>query len=91
MEDNKTPKLGTEPMYPCNLRKIGDNEYRIASEKDMREGIYLSSTMGMSQRLYIATQIVKECVANYGTHFDIVSVTKWSYEITDELLRQENL
>ena len=39
-----------DPIQPVTLRQVGENDFRIASEKDIQQGLYLSQKMGMSKR-----------------------------------------
>jgi len=47
--------------------------------------------IGMSKRLYIATQLMSGRIAADRIILDIVYTVKAIYKITDELLKQENL
>jgi hypothetical protein len=82
MEDNKTP---------FNLEEYKAELLANKPKPEDEQAFPNNFNLGMSKRLYIAAQLLKECVAKYENHFDIVSVTKWSYEVADDLLRQENL
>lgn len=52
------------PIYPSILRQIADNEFRIATEKDQREGIYLSSNLGITKREHFANTAMQGLLAS---------------------------
>lgn len=45
---------GNDPINTVTMRQIGDDEYRLATEKDIREGIWLSARGGLTKREYFA-------------------------------------
>lgn len=47
-------KNSEQPISPITLRQIGDNDFRIATEKDIREGQFLKSFGGITKREYFA-------------------------------------
>ena len=66
-------KLGQEPIVPTIFRKVGDNEFRVASERDVNDHhATLIRTEGMSKRFYaacqIAPQIINAMYNNFETH-----------------------
>lgn len=97
-------KLGQEPIVPTTWRQIGETEYRIATEKDLKEGAFLSSTNGMSKRFYAACAAMQgllsgkyyNTLVNSPTEFvedgfpEPISICKEAYMFADELLKQEN-
>lgn len=51
-------KNANAPICPMILRQIGEQEFRIASEKDLREGIHLSSHKGLTKREHFAIKML---------------------------------
>jgi len=52
--------MKTEPnesITPCHLRQTGENSFKLASERDMKEGMYLSSSIGLNKREWMASNI----------------------------------
>lgn len=47
-------KNSEQPINPITLRQIGDNDFKVATEKDIREGMYLISYGGLTKREYFA-------------------------------------
>jgi len=77
-------KLGQEPALGFSYEtKDFNNSYDPTSVPHKFNG--------MSKRLYIATQLMSGRIAADRTILDIVYTVKAIYEITDELLKQENL
>lgn len=48
-----------DPIQPVTLRQVGDNDFRIASEKDIQHGLYLSRKMGMSKREELSSRAMQ--------------------------------
>jgi hypothetical protein len=68
-------KNSEQPITPTLLRQVGQNEYRVASEKDSREGQFLSSHLGLTKREYFA-----------GLALSSGKSAKESVSLADELL-----
>ena len=87
-------KNADQPITPTVYRKIGENEYRIASEKDIRENAYLSTTSGLTKREYFALHLLQGlCVqAIPGPHNSPerqkTELEPHAIELADELLKQ---
>ena len=63
MSKNET-KLGQEPIVPTVFRQIGENEFRTATEKDLKDNFAtLKHTEGMSKRFYAACQIAPSVIS----------------------------
>lgn len=74
-------KLGQEPIVPTVFRKVGDNEFRVASERDINDHhATLIRTEGMSKRFYSACQIMPQIInamyLNTDTHMTILKIAK---------------
>ena len=75
-------KLGQEPIIPTIFRQIGDNDFRVATEKDIKDSYAtLFHTEGISKRLYIATMAMKGIISNFPTNpkelqFEMESILK---------------
>lgn len=97
-------KLGQEPIVPTVFRKVGDNEFMVASERDVNDHhATLIRTEGMSKRFYAACQILsgmtaniefcklnaKTAIAQRRNPDEFLVYT--AYSLADELLSQENL
>lgn len=72
---------GQDPAFPINVEQ--QDKYGC------RE---IESYLGISQRLYIATLIAQGFIAFRGSKGGIeeIDLVQTSYEIADELLKQEN-
>ena len=55
---------GDKPITSVLLRQIGKDKFRIASEKDSREGQFLSSELGLTKREYFASQAMNSLASN---------------------------
>lgn len=55
---------GNDLIEAKTYRQIGDNEYRIANEKDIREGMYLSVKGGLTKREYFAAMAMQGLLSN---------------------------
>ena len=102
----KTEKLGQEPIVPTIYRKIGENEYRVATHKDTLDSFAtLTHTEGMSKRFYAACAAMQGILANRGAYYQANSrndpsenlggelpeyCAKIAFQFADELLKQEN-
>jgi len=88
-------KLGSEPLYPSKVLL-----YEGRTQESYQIGTDLFQHSGISQRLYVATMAMQGLLSNhvfmsqmasdYGEKLD-EALAKNVYEITDELLKQENL
>ena len=83
---------GKQPLIPTVYRKTGENEYKIASEKDIREGAYLSSTGGLTKPEYFAGLTMQALMAatnSEGTWTHVAKdAAKISVEAADALLKE---
>ena len=57
-------KNSETPIHPLILRQTGENEFKVATEKDQREGIFLSSSYGLTKREYFAALAMQGLLAN---------------------------
>lgn len=70
MSKNKS-KLGQEPIVPTVFRQIGENEFRTATEKDIKDNYAtLKHTEGMSKRFYAACQIAPSVISSLLSNSD---------------------
>ncbi len=53
-----------DPIKPVILRQIGEGELKLASEKDLKEGIYLSSKMGLTKLEHFSAMAMQGILAN---------------------------
>ena len=53
-----------DPINSTTYRQIGDNEYRIATEKDKQHGIYLSHKEGLTKREYFTAIALQGILSN---------------------------
>ena len=77
-------KNSEQPINPTILRKIGQNVYRVASEKDIREGQFLSSHLGLTKREL--TNFMQH--GHYGNNEHHPMVAEIAVRCADELLKQ---
>jgi hypothetical protein len=56
---------GNKPINAVLLRQVGDKEFRVASEKDSREGMFLSSELGLTKREYFALMLTEKNSVSY--------------------------
>jgi len=87
-------KKGTESVFPILMRQTGENAFRIASAKDQNEGQFLTSSFGMSTRLYLAGMAMQGILAAKNSGLDdtpawITFQVGVSLLYADELLKQE--
>lgn len=68
-------KNGEEPINPVLLRQIGTHEYKVASEKDSREGIYLTSKLGLTKREYFAAMAMQAI----GSNALMIDTANWEW------------
>lgn len=61
-------KNSEQPINPTLLRQVGHNEYRVVSEKDSREGMLLSSYLGLTKREYFAAMAMQGLLVNFNAH-----------------------
>lgn len=82
-------KLGQESIFPTIMRQIGDNEFRIATEKDLRDQYAIIKHFnGMSTRLFIATMAMQGLIAAGYTNEERIS--EQAFLQADKLLEKEN-
>lgn len=53
-----------DPIKPVILRQIGEGEFKLASDKDLKEGLYLSSKMGLSKIEHFSVMAMQGILAN---------------------------
>lgn len=83
-------KKGQGPVFPIILRQVGEDDFRIASIKDQNEGQFLTSSFGMSTRLYLAGMAMQGLLANapFNTT-DIELIADLSLKYSDALIKAE--
>jgi hypothetical protein len=74
-------------------RQIGDTEYRIATPKDIKEGIYLHTTPGLTKREYFAAMAMQgycggEFIGQSGMPQE--TIAEWCTKMADALIEQLN-
>jgi len=58
-------RLDGEPIVPMVWRQTGDQSSRPASEKDIREGVHLLYTNGLTKREYFAGLAMQGLIVLY--------------------------
>lgn len=53
-----------DPIQSTTLRQIGENDFRLASEKDIQQGVYLSHRNGLTKREYFASMALQGILSN---------------------------
>ena len=90
---DKEKKLGQEPIFPANYRRIGNNRFKVANEKDLKDPFsIIETTGGISKRFYAACTAMQGLLANCDKDTISLSpnqVAQLSYQYADELLEQE--
>lgn len=83
---------GNEPITPTTMRQIGDNDFRIATEKDKREGIYLSDLPGLTFRQHFAAMAMQGIMAdvNYSPTSDFAGAAERAIKMADALINELN-
>jgi hypothetical protein len=83
-----------DSINPIILRKTGDGclDYRIASIKDQREGIFLFSSYGLTKREYFAAMAMQGMLANSRDYGDksYEDMAKSSVYVADSLINELN-
>lgn len=97
----KEEKLGQEPAFPTKLNQVvGQTTYNFTDENGNGQiGYYNNyediSYQGVSKRFYAACAVMQGILANSQFITDCGGSSKviieYSYELADELLRQEGL
>lgn len=86
----KEEKLGQEPVFPC---EVGIENGMIVQGHQNGNYTYLDN--GMSKRFYAACAAMQGLLANpqfiTGWGYSPKEIIESSYELADELLRQEGL
>lgn len=81
-----------QPIVPITIRQIGDNEWRIASEKDINVNENLKRLTGLTKREYFAGLAMQGILA--GKDIDVKfssgvgSVADMAISYANELLKQ---
>lgn len=82
-------KNSDKPIYPTLFRQIGENSFRVASEKDSREGMFLSSESGLTKREHFAGLFMQGLLATgYTKSSELEMNVDFSIRAADELLKQ---
>ena len=86
-------KNADQPIVPTHIRQIGENEYRLANERDMKyDTQFLSSYIGLTKREYFAIQIAaaatsnQDFLKNINSEVQLVAIA--SLEMADALLAE---
>ena len=72
-------KNSEQPIAPITLRQIGDNDFRIATEKDIREGQFLKSFGGITKREYFAGLAMQGIISLNGGSPNGIAETAMQY------------
>lgn len=67
---------GNEPIAPITFRQVGETEFRVASEKDLRDGIYLSAHPGLTKREHFAAMAMQGLLTYVEDAFHNTSITR---------------
>ena len=87
-------KLGQDPIVPTVFRQIGENEFRTATEKDLKDNFAtFKNTEGMSKRFYAACAAMQGLLSRdlpkeQDYYYTEILIQK-AYRYADELLKQE--
>ena len=76
------------PIAPITLRQIGDNSFRIACEKDLKEGQFLSSHLGLSKREYFAGLAMQALISKWGVDEHIDECSRRAVQASDSILKE---
>jgi len=88
---DKAKQLGNEPISITTLRQIGDNEFRVATPKDLERNEYLCSRQGLTKRELFAAMAMQGYIArDNGTEncYSYVDYARWSVASADALLNE---
>lgn len=64
--NDKAKELGNEIVSPCILRQTSETDFRIATDRDLKENIYLRSNNGLTKREYFAGLAMQGLCVNDG-------------------------
>ncbi|GHT03477.1 hypothetical protein AGMMS49525_08630 [Bacteroidia bacterium] len=82
-------KIAEEFINPVTLRQVDEDKYRIASEKDLREGNFLLSKGGLTKREYFAAHAISAaCVISEGYKNGNNLIAKIAVDIADNILKE---
>lgn len=97
----KEEKLGQEPAFPVKLNQvIGQTSYNFTDENGNGQIAYHNNYadivyQGVSKRFYAACAAMQGVLANPQFRSSVggspIEIIEYSYELADELLRQEEL
>lgn len=59
---------GNDPITQTIFRQTGKDSYRPATEKEIKEGIYLVHKEGLTKREYFAAMAMQGLLSNYFEH-----------------------
>jgi hypothetical protein len=79
-----------QPIYPCIMQQVGDNDYRLHRDSDARE--HRIPMMGLTKREHFASIAMQGLLAGHAIDEKFSSgvdtVAKFAIEYADELLKQ---
>lgn len=81
-------KNSEQPIAPITLRHIGVNDFRIATEKDIRDGQFLTSFGGLTKREYFAGLAMQGYAASEIEFDDVSAMAKSAILFADTLLAE---
>lgn len=78
-----------DPINPTTLRQVGEDDYKVASEKDIRQGMYLSHKAGITIRQHFAAMAMQGLLSN-ELHNNPHSLSEQAVEYADALIEALN-
>ncbi len=88
-------KNADTPINGATYRQCGENDFRVATEKDIKEGLYLTAYGGLTKREYFAGQVLSGLMVqsipgqhNQNTPQWNKERAKFCIDMADELLKQ---
>ena len=78
-----------EPIAPMVWRQTGDQSSRPASEKDIREGVHLLYTNGLTKREYFAGLAMQGLISPISVHH-LEELARYSVKAADYLITELN-
>lgn len=82
---------GNDLITTTTYRQIGDEDFRVATEKDLREGAYLSTKPGLSKREYFAAMAMQGYTSAGSTGMpQAYDLAVLSVNLADALILQLN-
>lgn len=55
---------GNDLIQTTTYRQVGDNDFRIATDRDIKEGLFLYTKGGLTKREYFAAMALQGCISS---------------------------